>query len=891
MLILVFSLIFISSTAAADLNNDTAADNYLDASDDIALGDDAKKDVDLETNETIGIYGSEDTELNVQVKDSEGNDVSEGSLTFVDVFGKDYTVEVKDGLATSRVSVKDTGKFNITCRYLGTSFYNSASTTLLLNVPIADEMSDVLASPEDDLVLSGAEGNGERNDELLDNSTRYGYWCWSIDMYNLNFTDLASKGVTDLILNYFAIERWGIDNVTNLIAKANEQGIHTHIWVQIFYKGSWVRPISREGVVNYEFFNEKIEEILGYVNITGVYGIHYDYIRFAGVPKYNNTAYQNPGGMEAITYFVNESAKAIRAVNPNIVISAALMPETDVLNTTYGDDYPELTKIFDVVIPMIYIPNFNEDTEWVKKTTQWFVENSNGAKVWTGLQAYTFADEDEEVWTAIPKSQMNLDIAASLSANATGVMLFRFGACNDIDFNDLSVNESEFDTFNYLNYIISTEKRPLQLKYDFTFKNGYDDNFANGILILRDDFVVDGANHVVDANGSARILNISGDNETFMNFRFVNANADLGGAIYVEGKDVTFINCTFENCKATNGGAVYTVGNNTKFINCTFINNTAASGGAILNGGTINVKDITFTNNTASDGTNDIAFAVDLVIGVGNNVYGKTASIIVALVSNGESVNGGTVSTIVNNVTYKGDVSNGIATIQIPNLNAGSYNVNISYAANDSKYLNNTVTYSFIINKQNLEITAKDATYIINYGEKYSITLKDIDGKVVAGEKVTFTLNGKNIGSATTNGDGVATITLTANILKTAKVGKKNLVITSTGSNYNTVTKTVKITINKEKTKLTAKSKTFKKSLKTKKYTVILKDSKNKAIKNVKVTLKVKGKTYTAKTNSKGKATFKIKKLTKKGTFKAKVKYAGNSYYNAVSKTVKIKNK
>ena len=40
-------------------------------------------------------------------------------------------------------------------------------------------------------------------------------------------------------------------------------------------------------------------------------------------------------------------------------------------------------------------------------------------------------------------------------------------------------------------------------------------------------------------------------------------------------------------------------------------------------------------------------------------------------------------------------------------------------------------------------------------------------------------------------------------------------------------------------------------------------------MKKAKVTLKVKGKTYAAKTNSKGKATFKITKLTKKGTYKA----------------------
>ena len=43
----------------------------------------------------------------------------------------------------------------------------------------------------------------------------------------------------------------------------------------------------------------------------------------------------------------------------------------------------------------------------------------------------------------------------------------------------------------------------------------------------------------------------------------------------------------------------------------------------------------------------------------------------------------------------------------------------------------------------------------------------------------------------------------------------------------------------------------------------------------------------TAKTNAKGKATFKITKLTKKGKFTAVIKYAGNKYYNKLSKKAK----
>ena len=52
--------------------------------------------------------------------------------------------------------------------------------------------------------------------------------------------------------------------------------------------------------------------------------------------------------------------------------------------------------------------------------------------------------------------------------------------------------------------------------------------------------------------------------------------------------------------------------------------------------------------------------------------------------------------------------------------------------------------------------------------------------------------------------------------------------------------------------------------------------------------MKIKGKTYTGKTNAKGQVTFKITKLNKKGKFTAAIKFAGDNTYKAASKNVKI---
>lgn len=1099
--------------------------------------------------------------------------------------------------------------------------------TLTINDEVAVDMPN-----EEDALSEHDTNNDEKNvDSTLSTQTNqssecddgklqkdgmhYGYWVHSGDMADINLSDLEEKGVSDLFLNQYSFVRYENQSgfVESWIGDANSHGIKIHIWAQIFYMKGWINPINiTTHEVNQKYFDEKIASLERYARTPGVAGIHYDYLRYSGSVKYNNSAAQNPGGMEAITLFVNQSTAALRAINPDLILSAAIMPEPEHPIDWYGYDYPAISHFMDVMIPMIYTGNYRQNSGWVENTTRWFVENSQHAEVWTGLQGYTVNDVEEEIRSNSPISQMSIETNSALAGGSKGAIVFRFGASNDIDFVNPPIYDYEFSTFNNLDYVISCSKNLAILDRDYTFNSTHDSGYVNGIGIHTDNLVIDGAGHTIDGKNLARMFNVTGTNITFKNINFINGfTENKGGALYITGKASNIINCTFKNnmaadkdrknaeagavflqsanaiikdskfinssavyngallvrgnyttidncffkdnfadisagavgwgrrengiiknsvfinnsavdegggalffnnahnCKIINstfanntgkpdagaiftknstnfqisdstfeannatgkGGAIYWFGgdgtiqdstfnsnyadedggaiylrvgngiikdsnftNNRAYYNgavylnsiqgtvykCTFTNNTATdsagalgwvkkengtiaycrftdnsaprggalylnngtefyirnsvfvnnnaskhggaifwdsgnegrligcefenntagelggavcwnntqngyiahgrfiknqaheggaiylgesnmtityssfqdntatSGGAIYNNGTISVKGNSFTNNSAEDGSNDtggpgkIKYNVGFEIDCTDNVYGKTAKITVRLTNDDEMINNGTLSLIVNNITYEAEVKNATATVEIPNLNAGSYDVNITYAG-DSIYNSHTEIYSLIISKQDSTITGKDKSFIINYGGKYTVTVKGLSGA-----KVIFRLNYRIIGSAITDKNGVASISLTSKMLKTAEAGKRNLKVTLNNKNYQAV-KTFKITINKEKTKITAKAKSFKKSVKTKKYTIYLKNSKGKAVKKAKVSLKIKGKTYNAKTNSKGKATFKIKKLTKKGKHSAKISFKENACYKSSSKKVKIR--
>ena len=222
-------------------------------------------------------------------------------------------------------------------------------------------------------------------------------------------------------------------------------------------------------------------------------------------------------------------------------------------------------------------------------------------------------------------------------------------------------------------------------------------------------------------------------------------------------------------------------------------------------------------------------------------------------------------------------LGNGTVTETISNLAIGTHVIKLVD-------WNGFYSNAFFVTVKNPSSIASSAVSAVYKDSKYLVaTLKDGQGKAIAGAEISTNINGlKNM---KTDSNGQVKWLVGSLTPKTY-----NVVLTFAGNdNYLKSTQKVTVKVTKATSKLTAKKKTFKRKVKTKKYAVTLKDNKGKAINKAKLTIKVKGKTFKATTNAKGKATFKIKKLTKKGSYKSTVKFAGNAYYKGVTKKVTIK--
>lgn len=245
----------------------------------------------------------------------------------------------------------------------------------------------------------------------------FGYWLFGGDMDDVDLKALSKQGTTDLFLNYLAFKTHEESELLSWILKANNLNIRIHIWMQVFYNGIWINPEEID-------INSIIQEAKKYASIQGVSGIHFDYLRYPG------TAYQYKKGVEKINLFIKIAVATIHSINPKSIVSASLMPETTRGEYLYGQNYEAFSTYFDVVIPMIFKGNNKQTSAWIKRITEWFVQNSKGASVWAGIQSY----RSEYDYTPLSESSLIIDIKSALSGKPDGIILFRYGVSELLDF-------------------------------------------------------------------------------------------------------------------------------------------------------------------------------------------------------------------------------------------------------------------------------------------------------------------------------------------------------------------------------------------------------------------------------------------------------------------------
>jgi len=486
-------------------------------------------------------------------------------------------------------------------------------------------------------------------------------------------------------------------------------------------------------------------------------------------------------------------------------------------------------------------------------------------------------------------------------------------------------------TFKALQQKISDaeEGSTITLKNGYSYNDGFD---VNGIVISKA-LTIDGNGFTIDAKNKAKAFRISDASDvTIKNLRIVNGMMsghretgymDLspsyvmssGAAIDIDNSMVTVIGCTFaNNLIEGEGGAICAQNSVVKVINSNFNGNQAVNdsygGGAIyVEKCTLNVENSNFDDNCAIGDEDSRGGAISVneksTVSIrgcnfNNNLAVGEGGAICTFNFHDEKITMTITDSSFNNNLAIGRGGGIYICKTILNMTGSSFTNNAVYAIHAQQESNAVVrSTTFKDNEVHVyestvdtagckflystELSTNKVSATYNSDVDLVITLKDSFDRAVKG--VRLSTNIKGFESLTTDSNGQARIPI-------GKLDPKEYTVKITfsgDSKYLESSKTVKFTVMKATPKLTAKAKAFKKSVKTKKYSVVLKTNHNKAMKNVKVTLKINRKTFTAKTNGNGKATFKIKKLTKKGTFTSTVTYKGDKYYNKVSKKVKIK--
>lgn len=127
-------------------------------------------------------------------------------------------------------------------------------------------------------------------------------------------------------------------------------------------------------------------------------------------------------------------------------------------------------------------------------------------------------------------------------------------------------------SYNTLQKEINKSEKSLTLKSDYRYT---DSDSVNGVVLNKNNMVIDGKGHTIDSSGKARVFVVSAKNVVLKNMIITNGRSEVGSALgFTEGATLSTINVTFTNNYASNCGCIFLDENckytstNDKFINC-----------------------------------------------------------------------------------------------------------------------------------------------------------------------------------------------------------------------------------------------------------------------------------------------------------------------------------
>ena len=205
--------------------------------------------------------------------------------------------------------------------------------------------------------------------------------------------------------------------------------------------------------INTTHNDQVVNAIVDMVKNYGVDGVNLDYIRYPG------TAYKYSKGTATITSFVERVYNSVKAVNKQAAVSADLMPEGSANAYYYGQNYTQLAKYLDFIVPMVYKGNYGYNssvgtsssgkngTGWIGSAISYIVSQAGDTPVVAGIQTYR---SDKNI-TAISASELQNDINAAISNGSSGYVLFRYGLIDKDFLYNPTTSEQGSDTTNNTN--------------------------------------------------------------------------------------------------------------------------------------------------------------------------------------------------------------------------------------------------------------------------------------------------------------------------------------------------------------------------------------------------------------------------------------------------------